>query len=226
MPVRGWRQRFGERWLRIYARPKIAQRPNFSCRFRVTARIEPAAPRCRLRGWLARLSICASGIFSRRSAASTVTGAKSSAPTAVTRGVYHDLDFIEQDVCEPIAQTGNIVLFDLLHYLSPNDQARLLSRLAPRVAPGGLLVIRDCPRDGNARFWLTHLAERFAQATTWNMKAPLHFPTREKIFAAFDEEQFSRTDRAALGAHAVQQSPLHFSPARGRSCSGRGRIQR
>ena len=33
--------------------PKIAQRSNFSCRFRVTARIERAAPRCRLRGWLA-----------------------------------------------------------------------------------------------------------------------------------------------------------------------------
>jgi SAM-dependent methyltransferase len=112
---------------------------------------------------------------------------------AVKSGVYHDLDFIEQDVCDPIAQTGNIVLFDLLHYLCPNEQASLLSRLAARVAPGGLLVIRDCPRDGSPRFWLTHLAERFAQATTWNIRVPLHFPTREKIFAAFDQERFSNT---------------------------------
>ena len=42
---------------------------------------------------------------------------------AVKNGVYRDLDFIEQDVCDPIAQTGNIVLFDLLHYLQPNEQS-------------------------------------------------------------------------------------------------------
>ena len=118
-------------------------------------------------------------------------GRKIARANAVKNSVYRDLYFMEQDVCDPIAQTGNIVLFDLLHYLQPNEQARLLAQLAPRVAPGGLLVIRDCPRDGNARFWLTHLAERFAQVTTWNMKAPLHFPTREKIFAAFDEDRFS-----------------------------------
>lgn len=112
---------------------------------------------------------------------------------AVAAGAYRDLDFIEQDVSHSIPPSGNIVLVDLLHYLSPNDQARLLDRLARRVAPGGILIIRDCPRAGNTRFWLTHLAERFAQITTWNMKAALHFPTREKIFAAFPENQFSCT---------------------------------
>jgi hypothetical protein len=106
---------------------------------------------------------------------------------------YRDLQFIEQDVCAPIAQSGNIVLFDSLHYLQPNDQAHLLERLAARLAPGGTLIIRDCPRDGNARFWLTHLAERFAQMTTWNIKVPLHFPSRAEIFAVFDETQFSRS---------------------------------
>ena len=112
---------------------------------------------------------------------------------AVAAGAYRDLDFIEQDVSHSIPPSGNIVLVDLLHYLSPNDQARLLDRLARRVAPGGILIIRDCPRAGTTRFWLTHLAERFAQITTWNMKAALHFPTREKIFAAFPENQFSCT---------------------------------
>jgi hypothetical protein len=112
---------------------------------------------------------------------------------AVRQGIYGDLQFLEQDVTEPIAPTGNIVLFDLLHYLRPNEQSRLLEHLAGRVAPGAMLVVRDCPRDANIRFWLTHLAERFAQGTTWNMKAVLHFPTREQIFAAFDETKFSRS---------------------------------
>ena len=70
---------------------------------------------------------------------------------------------------------------------------QLLERLVPRVAPGGMLVIRDCPRDDNARFWLTFLAERFAQTTTWIVSTPLHFPTRERIFSPFPPNEFSRS---------------------------------
>ena len=119
-------------------------------------------------------------------------GRKIERARAVAQGNYRELDFIEQDVCDTIAPRGNIVLFDLLHYLLPNEQTLLLKRLATRVAPGGMLVIRDCPRDDNARFWLTNLAERFAQATTWNMKVPLHFPTRETVLAPFPPDQFER----------------------------------
>ena len=119
--------------------------------------------------------------------------------SAAAYGRYHDVAFFEQDACEPIAARGNIVLFDLLHYLSPNDQTRLLTRLAARVAPGGMLVIRDCPRDRTARFRLTQLAERFAQFTTWNVKTPLHFPTREGIVEAFDPRQFAATIQPLWG---------------------------
>ena len=184
--------RFGERWLRMYARRKLRSDPIFPAAFRLLR--ESSEP---------LLDVgCGVGLLAfylrERNFLPPISGLdrdgrKIGRAKAVANGVYHDLDFIEQNVCDPIAQTGNIVLFDLLHYLGPDDQARLLERLAPRVAPGGLLVIRDCPRDSNIRFWLTQLAERFAQATTWNMKVPLHFPTREKILVAFDEESFSRT---------------------------------
>jgi SAM-dependent methyltransferase len=184
--------RFGERWLRMYARQKLESDPVFPAAFELLGgSSEP----------LLDLG-CGVGLLAfylrERNFLPPITGLdndgrKIGRASAVANGVYHDLDFIEQNVCDPIAQTGNVVLFDLLHYLCPDDQARLLSRLAPRVALGGLLIIRDCPRDGNARFWLTHVAERFAQATTWNMRAALHFPTREKVVAAFDEERFSRT---------------------------------
>ncbi|MGH7935523.1 MAG: hypothetical protein ACREF8_00755, partial [Chthoniobacterales bacterium] len=75
----------------------------------------------------------------------------------------------------------------------PDEQVQLLERLVPRVAPGGMLVIRDCPRDENPRFWLTFLAERFAQTTTWIVAAPLHFPTRERICSPFSPNEFSRS---------------------------------
>jgi 2-polyprenyl-3-methyl-5-hydroxy-6-metoxy-1,4-benzoquinol methylase len=184
--------RFGERWLRIYARRKLRNDPIFRTAFELLGE-----SRQRLVDVGCGVGLLAFYLRERNFlppiSGLDIDGRKIERANAVAAGVYRDLDFIERDVCESIPKTGNIVLFDLLHYLRPNDQARLLERLAPRVAPGGMLVIRDCPREGNARFWLTHLAERFAQATTWNIKVPLHFPTRDQIFAAFAEDQFSCT---------------------------------
>ena len=190
--------RFGERWLRIYARRKLRCDPVFPAAFELLrASNQPL------------IDIgCGVGLLAfylrERSFVAPISGLdcdrrKVERAQAVAKGAYRDLEFIEQDVCEPIARAGNVVLFDLLHYLRPNEQARLLNRLVSRVAPGGMLVIRDCPRDSNARFWCTHLAERFAQATTWNMSVPLHFPTREQIFAPFEEELFSRQTHPLWG---------------------------
>ena len=113
---------------------------------------------------------------------------------------YQGLEFIEQDAGENLARTGSLVLFDVLHYLPPAEQKRLLERLVPRVAPGGLLVIRDCPRERNARFWLTLLAERFAQLITWHVATPLHFPTREQICGRFPPNEFESTSEPLWGA--------------------------
>ena len=184
--------RFDERWLRIYAGRKLRSDPIFPAAFElfgagnqplvdIGCGVGLLAFYLRERNFLA--PICG---LDR-------DGRKIERARAVAARTYHDLSFVEQDVCAPIAPAGNIVLFDLLHYLPPNDQTSLLERLATRVAPGEMLVIRDCPRDDNARFWLTHLAERFAQTTTWNLKTPLHFPTREMICAAFDMKEFSQS---------------------------------
>lgn len=183
--------RFGERWLRIYAGRKLRSDPIFPVAFELLR--ESNQPLVDI-GCGVGLLAC---YLRERNFLPPITGIdrdgrKIERANDVTRDSYHGLEFIEQDVTRPVAQSGNIVLFDLLHYLLPNEQTRLLERLAPRVGTGGMLVIRDCPRDENARFWLTHLAERFAQATTWNIKAPLHYPTRDQIFAPFAQEQFSR----------------------------------
>ena len=184
--------RFGEHWLRVYARWKLRSDPIFPAAFELLR--ESSKPLLDAGCGIGLLAF----YLRERNFLPPISGLdrdgrKIERANAVKSGIYRDLDFIEQDVCDPIAQTGNIVLFDLLHYLCPNEQSRLLSRLAARVGPGGLLVIRDCPRDRSPRFWLTHLAERFAQATTWNIKVPLHFPTREKILAAVGQERFSNT---------------------------------
>jgi 2-polyprenyl-3-methyl-5-hydroxy-6-metoxy-1,4-benzoquinol methylase len=113
---------------------------------------------------------------------------------------YEDIDLRSQDIQGPMpAFSGNIALFDVLHYLPRAEQTSLLSRLARCVAPGGVLVIRDCPRDKSPRFWMTYAAERFAQAVSWNLRTALHFPSRECIAEAFHEDEFTRESRPLWG---------------------------
>lgn len=118
---------------------------------------------------------------------------------ATTR--YRDVDLRAQDVQGPIPVfSGSIALFDVLHYLPLPEQSSLLARLAQSVAAEGLFVIRDCPRDNSPRFWMTCAAEKFAQAVSWNLDRPLHFPSRERIAAAFQENEFERETRPLWGA--------------------------
>ncbi len=107
-------------------------------------------------------------------------------------GTFH---FLEQDVASALpAFRGNVALLDVLHYLSPAAQETLLRALASRVAPGGMALVRECPRDRSARFWATYAGELFAQTICWNVRRRLHFPTRDSINAAFCEPEFTREE--------------------------------
>ena len=113
---------------------------------------------------------------------------------------YARIEFIEQDARKELPPfQGNVALLDVLHYLAPADQAVLLNELAARVGPAGLLLLRDAPREQTARFWMTYTGELFAQTISWNIGAPLHFPTRATIAAAFREAEFTHEERPAWG---------------------------
>jgi 2-polyprenyl-3-methyl-5-hydroxy-6-metoxy-1,4-benzoquinol methylase len=113
---------------------------------------------------------------------------------------YRAIEFIEHDVRKALPSfSGNVALLDVIHYLAPADQRALLEELARRVAPGGLLVLRDAPRESTARFWATYAGEVFAQTISWNIGAPLHFPTRASMDAAFAPEEFTRGEQPAWG---------------------------
>jgi 2-polyprenyl-3-methyl-5-hydroxy-6-metoxy-1,4-benzoquinol methylase len=95
---------------------------------------------------------------------------------------------------------GNVILFDVLHYLPSARQKALLGHLAECVEPGGVLIIRDCPRETRPRYWITWLAEKFAQAISWNVDTALHFPSRSSIDKVFDVAEFDRESRPLWGA--------------------------
>lgn len=110
------------------------------------------------------------------------------------------ITFVEQDVSAGLPDfSGNVALLDVLHYLAPARQEALLRGLTKRVAPGGMLFIRDCPRDSSARFWLTYAGEFFAQSVSWNLGVPLHFPTRQLIRDCFALDNFTAEERPMYG---------------------------
>ena len=113
---------------------------------------------------------------------------------------YDNIELRFHDVQEAVPVfSGNVALLDVLHYLPHSGQSALLSRLTGCVAPGGVLIIRDCPRDRRPRFWMTWLAEKFAQAISWNLDASLHFPSRASINSVFSDHEFERDSRPLWG---------------------------
>ena len=127
-------------------------------------------------------------------------GRKIARARAIAAAAFEQISFLEQDAGSQLPDTaGNVTLFDILHYLAPGKQQALLRAAALRVAPGAMLLIRDCPRDGSARYFATHLAERFAQAISWNLGVPLHFPTREAITSAFKPSEFTTEEQPMWG---------------------------
>jgi SAM-dependent methyltransferase len=93
--------------------------------------------------------------------------------------------------------SGNVVLLDVIHYLTDEDQLALLHDTARAVAPGGVAIIRDCLRDDSWRFRATQIEESFAKAIGWLKVPRLNFPTIERFDSAFPG--FERTEKPMWG---------------------------
>ncbi|CAN5558014.1 class I SAM-dependent methyltransferase [soil metagenome] len=191
---------FGSRWLRHYVGSKLRSDPVFKMSFELLGdSVEPI------------LDVgCGMGLLAfylrERGCEQTITGIDidarklREAARIVEQKAYHGLQFIAQDIGRELPGfTGNVVMFDVLHYLAPDEQQKLLSTLARRVASGGVLLLRDSPRERSGRFRATHAAEIFAQAISWNWRTPLHFATAEAIGSAFSEAKFSHRVIPAWG---------------------------
>jgi SAM-dependent methyltransferase len=94
-----------------------------------------------------------------------------------------ELDFATVDAASLPPFRGDVALIDVLHYLPEALQQQALANAASRVAPDGLLVIRNVLRDASWRFRLTVAEERFLAALGWMRFATGHFPRREDIEA-------------------------------------------
>ena len=190
---------FRPRWLRNYVRGKLRRDQIFPAAYELlrssAAPILDVGCGVGLLGFYLRERGCRQPVMGLDADARKIR-----CGAGITEKSYRDIDLRFHDVAETVPEfSGNVALFDVLHYLSPANQASLLDRLKRCVRPGGLLIIRDCPRERRPRYWMTLLAEKVAQAISWNRDGPLHFPSRAGIFSAFDGGEFERETRPLWG---------------------------
>lgn len=98
---------------------------------------------------------------------------------------YSDLEFATADARGAIRRGSSVLLLDVLHYLTTDEQEQLLTAASEAVAPGGLVIIREAVRDGSWRYRLTYLQETFARSVRWLKATRLNFPTREFVVGPF-----------------------------------------
>lgn len=172
---------YESRWLRNYVRSKLASDPVYPGVWnRVGPRNRPLldlgcgvgvlAFYLRERGWQAPIT----GIDTDLP--------KIEAARSVAAGRYEGLHFEVGNAHDCLTGFhGDVVMLDLLHYLTDQDQELLIIRAAEAAAGGGMVLIRDCLKEPGWRFTLTGLQERFARWIRWLNVPMLNFPSRERI---------------------------------------------
>ncbi|MEX2216927.1 MAG: flippase-like domain-containing protein [Phycisphaeraceae bacterium] len=100
---------------------------------------------------------------------------------------YKDATFQQGDAQALPAFQGDVVLLDVLHYLSIDGQKALLEAVADRLPPGGTAMIRTSFRDGSLRYYVTLIEEYAIRLIGWIRGGGCHFPTREEVVAPFEK---------------------------------------
>lgn len=108
------------------------------------------------------------------------------------------VEFRVSDAREAVDGHRSVLLLDVLHYLTDDEQRSLLRRVARQVPPGGVVIVRDAIRDGSWRYRITAIQETFSRLIGWLKAERLNFPTRQTVLGAFDG--FEQSSLPAWGA--------------------------
>lgn len=96
------------------------------------------------------------------------------------------------------AHRGSVAILDMLQFLAPAEQSRLLRRAADCLTPHARLVIRTGLADGNWRRHITRAGDVFAKLVRWMNAAPKTYPTCAGL----------RAELASLGLVVSTCAPL------------------
>lgn len=114
-------------------------------------------------------------------------------------GCYPDLKFQKGDARSLPDFSGDLVVLDVLHYMSSADQGAVLKAIAARIAPGGCALIRTTFRDSSWRYLATLLEEVFVRTSGWIRGGRCHFPSKQEIAASLHSPTLSLAIRPMWG---------------------------
>jgi SAM-dependent methyltransferase len=174
--------RFDSIFLRTYARSKLATDPVYE------------AVAQRLRGHRHPVTDvgCGIGLMSfylrDRGFAQPITGIDHDVAkiASANRLASDGLRFAVGDARDPLPNGNSVLLIDVLHYFTGDEQSRILANAARAVPSGGVVIIRETIADRSWRFRMTYAAEMFARGIRWIRAERLHFASRDQITSAFD----------------------------------------
>ncbi len=94
---------------------------------------------------------------------------------------------------------GSVALLDVLQYLSPSAQQRLLEQAIAMLAPGARLVIRTGFDDGSRRGRISRIADRAANLIGWMQSAPRRYPDAAHLRALLEAAGLQATFASLRG---------------------------
>ncbi|MFZ2492339.1 MAG: class I SAM-dependent methyltransferase [Thermoanaerobaculia bacterium] len=95
---------------------------------------------------------------------------------------YPDVELRVGDARDPLPRTGTVLLLDVLHYFSGDEQRAILRNAA---VAADAVIVRDAIRDSSWRYRATALTETFARAVFWLKAERLNFLSLEEIAESF-----------------------------------------
>jgi 2-polyprenyl-3-methyl-5-hydroxy-6-metoxy-1,4-benzoquinol methylase len=193
-------RRYEGRWLQGYARGKLRSDPVFAAAFELLKDAPLPVLDIGCGVGLFEFFLCERG-FAEGLAGFDFDAAKIAQAQQIAAKHYAGVSFSVGDTADslPSGEHGHVAIFDVLHYLDAPAQRELLERAAERVAPGGLCLIRETPRDGSWRFRVTQIEEAVIHAIFWMKSRAVHFPSVEEVTGPFVRRGFSAEVRPLWG---------------------------
>ena len=86
----------------------------------------------------------------------------------------------------PLGQSEWITAIDVIHYLEPDAQDRLLARMSAALVPGGRLTLRVCGVEAGLRSFLTRSADHLGALAKGGRVHRLHLRSTSRWIAALE----------------------------------------
>lgn len=114
-------------------------------------------------------------------------GKISRAQAVARRAGLPAVQFAHIDLARTIpAHAGSVALLDVLQFVAPDVQARLLDAAIGMLAPGARLVIRTGLEDGSRRARITRAVDVASRVLGWMNAGPRRYPEAEALRSRFE----------------------------------------